>query len=75
MNTISRRDYSNEVRSHVSSSMVLPHNATGFSDTIKIMPNGSAAEIGRSISGSMTNVEWWLNNFREFLYTLIFQIE
>jgi hypothetical protein len=35
------------VRSHVSSSMVLPHNATGFSDTIKIMPNGSAAEIRR----------------------------
>jgi hypothetical protein len=34
------------VRSHVSSSVVLPHNATGFSDTIKIMPNGSAAEIG-----------------------------
>jgi hypothetical protein len=34
------------VRSHVSSSMVLPHNATGFSNTIKIMPNGSAAEIG-----------------------------
>ena len=46
MNTISRRDYSNEVRSLVSGSMVLPHNATGFSDTIKIMPNGSAAEIG-----------------------------
>ena len=35
------------VRLHVSSSMVLSHNATGFSDTIKIMPNGSAAEIGR----------------------------
>jgi hypothetical protein len=35
------------VRSHVSSSMVLPHNVTGFSDIIKIMPNGSAAEIGR----------------------------
>ena len=34
------------VRSHVSS-MVLPHNATGYSDTLKIMPNGSAAEIGR----------------------------
>ena len=34
------------VRSHVSSSMVLPHNATGFSDKVKIMPNGSAAEIG-----------------------------
>jgi hypothetical protein len=34
------------VRSHVSSSMVLPHNATGISDTIKIMPNGSSAEIG-----------------------------
>jgi hypothetical protein len=24
-------------RSHVSTSMVLPHNATGISDTIKIM--------------------------------------
>jgi YVTN family beta-propeller protein len=33
------------VRSHISRSVVLPHNATGFSDTIKIMPNGSAAEI------------------------------
>ena len=33
------------VRSHVSSSMVLPHNATGFSDTVKIMPNGSAAKL------------------------------
>ena len=32
------------VRSHVSSSMVLPHDSTGFSNTIKIMPNGS--EIG-----------------------------
>jgi hypothetical protein len=34
------------VRSHVSSSMVLPHNSTGFSNPIKIMPNGSTAEIG-----------------------------
>ena len=35
-----------QLGSHVSSSMVLPHNATGLSNTIKIMPNGSAAEIG-----------------------------
>lgn len=27
--------------------MVLPNNATGFSSTVKIKPNGSAAEIGR----------------------------
>jgi hypothetical protein len=33
------------VRSHINNSMVLPHNATGFSDTIEIMPIGSAAEI------------------------------
>jgi hypothetical protein len=44
------------VRSHVSSSMVLPHNATGFSDTIKIMPNESAAEIGHSHIINQTHI-------------------
>ena len=44
------------VRSHVSSSMVLPHNATGFSDTVKIMPNGSAAEIGHQRIINQTHI-------------------
>jgi hypothetical protein len=44
------------VRSHVSGSMVLPHNATGYSDTLKIMPNGSAAEIGRPLIINQTHI-------------------
>lgn len=44
-----------DVRSHASTSMVLPHNATGFSDTIKIMPNGSAAEIRRTYITNQTH--------------------
>jgi hypothetical protein len=44
-----------DVRSHVSTTMVLPHNATGFSDTIKIMPNGSAAEIRRTYITNQTH--------------------
>jgi hypothetical protein len=49
------------IRSHVSTSMVLPHNATGFSDTIKIMPNGSAAEIGHSHIINQTHTSPRLN--------------
>jgi hypothetical protein len=44
------------IRSHVSSSMVLPNNASGFSDTVKIMPNGSAAEIGRPHKINQTHI-------------------
>ena len=46
------------VRSHISGSMVLPRNTTGFSDTIKIMPNGSAAEIGQPQIINQTQQEY-----------------
>jgi uncharacterized membrane protein (Fun14 family) len=51
-------------------SMVLPHNATGFSDTIKIMPSGSAAGIGRPhIINQTHNASPWSNTTqREHLF-------
>ena len=44
-----------DVRSHVNTSMVLSDNATGFSDTIKIMPKWSAAEIRRTYITNQTH--------------------